>query len=105
RLCRRQRPRTLQNLIARRILDDVGDCLADTWYFLQTVLRDNDLKRNAECEQAVRGARIGFGAERVAATKSAALSELAEQCRDGRCVEGGHFIDQDRNTRSSTGSS
>jgi hypothetical protein len=56
-------------LIARRILDDVGDCLADTWYFLQTVLRDNDLKRNAECEQAVRGARIGFGAERVAATK------------------------------------
>ena len=74
-------------MIARRILDDVGDCLADTWYFLQTVLRDNDLKRNAECEQAVRGARIGFGAERVAATKSAALSELAEQCRDGRCVE------------------
>ena len=49
------------------------------------------LKRNAEGEQIIRGARIGFGAERVAATQGAALSELAQQGGDGRCVEAQSF--------------
>ena len=71
-----------------QLLDDVCDGVADAGNLLKAVLRDDGLKRNAERKQIVGRARIGFGAERVAAAQGAALSELAQQGGDGGCVEG-----------------
>ena len=74
-----------------QLLDDVGDRVADARDLLQAVLRDHLLERNAEGKQIVRCARIGFRAERIAAAQGAALSELAQQGGDGRCVEARSF--------------
>ena len=69
-----------------QLLDDVCDRLADARNLSKPALRDYGLQRNGERKQTVGGPRIGFSAERVAATKGAALSKLTQQGGDGRSV-------------------
>jgi hypothetical protein len=50
----------------------MSDRVADARNLLKAVLRDDAVKRNTERKQIVGRARIGFGAERVAAAQGAA---------------------------------